>query len=91
VNWIALAVMLAPVYVILALVGWMAYKAGEKAEAVLERIEKIETVDDFAGTIHWPIDTDDWLMDGLREEAGDEDDTKRQQLEAVVRIADWRH
>jgi len=85
--------MYVPVCIALTLIGWMAYKAGEKAEAVLQRIEAIDLVDDaqFTGTIAWPVEPDEWLLDGLRSEAGDSDDLKRQYLESAIRLTEVKH
>jgi len=37
------------------------------------------------------LDFDTFILDGLRGEAGDEDDTKRRQLESVLAMEGRRH
>jgi hypothetical protein len=75
----------------LALLAYVVNRLCDRMTRLETRCDDIENVENFTGAIRWPIEPDEWLMEGLRDEAGDEDDTKRQQLEAVVRIADWRH
>ena len=89
-GWLWLSAVLFLIRSVLATLAKMTYSLAGRVEALWKRCDEIDDVE-FSGQIAWPIDPDDSILDGLREEAGDEDDHKRAQLESVIRLTETRH